>query len=439
MPVKKCDVAVIGAGMAGAVTAMTAAEAGKSVTVVHRAGGATSLSGGTVDICANPFVSPRMKWDKLLDVKNNIQECILAYPFHPYTLLSNNSASSQADTVFEKIAEAVEFIEARLRNAGLALNGEIGRQTPVPTSLGTWKLTSMFQSSVMAGPPHSNTAVLGVKGLDFPDAAFLAGMLESTLKAKASYPVETIDFVEVEMEGDRRWSLPELYERVSRPSKWNEFLEKAEKAAGGKYELLLVPPFIPYHSASAENAALADGARLREIASAPVNAAGLRLSEALDKALTDSEVEKIKAKAVSFDTSNGTINKCFISDESETFGLEADKWVLATGKFAGGGLVKEDGFREKLLDLPLFCEGEEIGNIWIKKTLGESVTDRHKAFSVGVATDSHLKPLNSDRKVIYDNLHAAGAVLGGYNYHADGCGLGMSILTGRLAGKGAGA
>jgi len=435
MPVRKFDVAVIGGGMAGAVAAMTAAEADKSAGIVFNAGGATALSGGAVDICASPFISPRMKWEDLPDVKKSIRQTILSYSRHPYTLLSGESEHPGIDGLFENIKEAVEFVRGRLNGVGLSLDGSVEGLTPVPTSIGTWKLASLFQSTLMSGPPLSKAAVLGVTGLDFPDAAFLARLLESTLKAKASHPVENIDFVEVELESGRRWSLPELYERFRRPSKWKEFLGKAEKAADGKYGLLLVPPFVPYHSASAEAAVLGDGARLREIASTPVNAAGLRLSEALGKALAASGVERIKAKALRFDASNGIINKCLVSDEGETIGLEADKWVLATGKFAGGGIVKAGAFREKLLDLPVFCEGRETGDVWIKETLGESVTDRHEAFSVGVATDAHLRPVNSDREVIYENLFAAGAILEGYNYHADGCGLGVSILTGRLAGK----
>ena len=98
-------------------------------------------------------------------------------------------------------------------------------------------------------------------------------------------------------------------------------------------------------------------------------------------------------------------------------------------------ITKNDAFRENLLDLPLFCGDEPVGKIWTKKMLGASVLDRHDAFAVGLITDDSLKPVDADGQVIYSNLFAAGSILGGYNYHSDGCGMGVCILTGRLAGK----
>jgi anaerobic glycerol-3-phosphate dehydrogenase len=52
----------------------------------------------------------------------------------------------------------------------------------------------------------------------------------------------------------------------------------------------------------------------------------------------------------------------------------------------------------------------------------------------GLATDRWLHPLDGDGQGIYDNLYAAGAVLGGYDYSGP-CGFGVPILTGWLAGR----
>ena len=52
----------------------------------------------------------------------------------------------------------------------------------------------------------------------------------------------------------------------------------------------------------------------------------------------------------------------------------------------------------------------------------------------GVATDTRLRPLDERGRVTYENLYAAGAVLGGYDYSGP-CGFGVPILTGWLAGR----
>jgi anaerobic glycerol-3-phosphate dehydrogenase len=52
----------------------------------------------------------------------------------------------------------------------------------------------------------------------------------------------------------------------------------------------------------------------------------------------------------------------------------------------------------------------------------------------GLRTDADLHPLDEEGQVPYDNLYAAGAVLGGYDY-GGACGFGVPILTGWLAGR----
>ena len=434
-PAIKFDVAVIGAGMAGATAALTAADNGKKVAIIDKGAGATSMSGGTVDICAGPTAGPRFKWDKLMDVKSNISETIIRYPHHPYSVLSRRSAENPADTAMGMIEEAVSFLRSRLNDAGLILTGDVFEQAPVPTSLGTWKLTSLVQSCLQKNAPPTGSAVLGIKNLSFPDSGFLAGMLEMTLEAKGLGKGDMIDSIEMEFFGERIWTVPELFEHLSRPGNWEKFTEAIDETAGERYSTLLVPPIVPYDAAFSTDLTSPGGAVLREIAGLPVNGAGLRLKKALDKSLNKAGVIQIEGQLLRFEGGKAELEKSTVSVNGKEIALEADSWVLSSGKFIGGGLQKGEEFKESLLGLPVFYEGVPLKKIWTKKLLGRSVLDRHDVFSVGLLTDSALRPLDADGRVIYRNLFAAGAVLGGYNYHSDGCGLGVCILTGRVAGK----
>ena len=48
-----------------------------------------------------------------------------------------------------------------------------------------------------------------------------------------------------------------------------------------------------------------------------------------------------------------------------------------------------------------------------------------------------LQPLNLEGRPVAENIFAAGAILGGYDYVRELSGLGTAIITGFLAGKNA--
>jgi len=433
MPVIKADVAVIGGGMTGTVAALSAAQSGKKIILASKGPGATPLSSGAVDICAGPVLGPRIGWKKMLDVESNISDMLIHHPRHPYGVVSMETTLEPSAVVIEMMNEAVDFLARYLDAAGLVLMGAVSEQVAVPTALGTWKLTSLYQSSQHAGALPPGSAVLGIKNMAFPDASFLAGMLDVTLETKGMDNGDKAESFEMDF-GDHPWTVPELYEYLSGPGRWDSFKTAVEEAGGGQYGLLLLPPVIPYDVAAKGALNLKGGTTLREMIGMPTNAPGMRLDAALGKALSNSDVNTIRGEALRFEAGDNDLARIAVASGGEEILLEADSWVLATGKFIGGGLHKGETFRECLLDLPVFCDGEPVGEVWIRKLLGSSMLDRHDAFSIGLLTDSSLRPMDADGGVIYENLYAAGSVLGSYNYHYDGCGLGVCILTGRVAG-----
>jgi len=61
----------------------------------------------------------------------------------------------------------------------------------------------------------------------------------------------------------------------------------------------------------------------------------------------------------------------------------------------------------------------------------------HPFTRFGVETDDRLRPLDARGEPVFDNLRAAGAVLGGYDFAAEKSGSGVSIATGYAAGRAA--
>jgi glycerol-3-phosphate dehydrogenase subunit B len=117
---------------------------------------------------------------------------------------------------------------------------------------------------------------------------------------------------------------------------------------------------------------------------------------------------------------------------------EARSFVLATGRYIGGGLVKRRLVREPLLDLGVFYRGDAVRSAYGKGLRYLEYLESAPAFETGLMTDASLRPLDWHGEVAFQNLRAAGAVLGGYDY-AGGFGFGVPLLTGAVAGRAAAA
>jgi glycerol-3-phosphate dehydrogenase subunit B len=59
--------------------------------------------------------------------------------------------------------------------------------------------------------------------------------------------------------------------------------------------------------------------------------------------------------------------------------------------------------------------------------------DEHGLSRAGVAIDERMRPVNGEGEPVYENLHAAGATLGGAVPWREGSGNGISLASGYAA------
>ncbi len=96
--------------------------------------------------------------------------------------------------------------------------------------------------------------------------------------------------------------------------------------------------------------------------------------------------------------------------------------VLASGSFFSNGLVATfDKIYEPILDLDILSLPHRAD--WSHSNLFAP----QPYLQFGVNTDNHLRPLRGG--VALENLHAIGAVLGGYDPLQQGCGAGVSLTS----------
>lgn len=374
-------VLVIGGGMAGCMAAMAAAQAGSHVTLVGRAPGATALYAGGMEIAAD---------------LREMRALATNQPYHPFVRMGLNDV--ELVTVLDEVCYRVQGALAR---SGLKM-------------LGSWRTTGWYadihggirpaqlvpesvQLGELGGLQGKLVAVVGVSAVGDYDAVATAGALEEAgVRARA---------VTVAMDLPRSASLSDVYGRPA-------------PVVRDIVDLIAYPPGLVQLP---EN-----GFEL--LATLP-SAHGWRLQRALEATLAEHGVQFIRA-SVSGLRADGHRLEAAVTAGSE---IAADHFVMATGRFLGGGLVKERVVREPLCDLGVFHDGRRVDREWHESLRHLEYLSPHPAFRTGVLTDDRLRPLDWDGIVAYENLRAAGSLLGGYDY-IRGYGFGVPMVTGWMAG-----
>lgn len=372
------DVLVVGGGLAGFAAATAAAADGAVVTLVARAPGATSLYAGVMEI-APPFDS------------------LATLPHHPLNRLGFDRARLGAE-----LDEAVSAFASALARAGLPLRGGLREEGVYADLHGRVRRAALVPETVAAGELGAlrgrRVAVVGIPEVGEYDAA-------STAAALADAGLEAVP-VDCPVDGlGPGASITDLFGRPApRPR---------VRAAAVAY-----PPGFTDLPANGF-----------ELLAATPSPHGWRLQQALERALATAGVKVLRGEVSGFEADGGRLRATAVAGDT----VAADAFVLATGRFIGGGLRKDRRVREALFDLPLFYDGAPVEE--------RSVTLRHleylgpePAFRTGLLTDAQLRPLGRHGGPVHENLRAAGAILAGRDYD-DGFGFGVPLLTGRLAGR----
>jgi len=152
------------------------------------------------------------------------------------------------------------------------------------------------------------------------------------------------------------------------------------------------------------------------------------LLKMLKQALKDLNVEIVENTQVLRAVSDGQRVKGVVAKASireKTY--YADKFILATGGLYSGGItVREfDKPQETVFDLPVYSEAGEEN--WSNEEL---FGDKAQGFAkTGVRTDSSLRPVDADNRLVYENVYVAGRNLGGYDFCFEHSGNGVALAS----------
>jgi glycerol-3-phosphate dehydrogenase subunit B len=425
----ECDVLVVGGGMAGAVAALAARESGRRVVLARRAPGASGLWGGAISVAPDPAALPTTPWAAHAGVVESARRVAATVPGHPYDVLRDR---------LDRLWNAIEFA-----------TGQLSGILAPPTGRNRWLLTPFGRAHPAATCLHSMAAgdlaeVRGVLAVVAPrghlwwDAGLVAaGAVRARSLGAPEVRLVPLDlFMWEEAALARPFDLARLLEAPGAAEDVGAMLrERLPRHAAAA----VFPPVLGLDPAARvpERIAAAAGVPVAEFLSDLPSVPGLRMLRALDARLAEAGVELMAGEVRE---AQGPGAPARIGGRE----VVARSWVLATGRFVGGGIARRGRLVETVLGLPVLAsEGvfAEAGAHLAARPPGALTGRDSRAaqplLAAGLRVDADMHPLDAEGRVLHERLHAAGAVVGGHDQASDGTGMGVAMFTGWLAGRAA--
>ena len=412
------DVLVVGGGIAACTAALSAAETGARVRLLAHKTSTLRQASGLVDVLGyadgdGPFSDPFSGLDSLP-------------AGHPYHVVGEDGIRDGLRLFDEAVGDAYR-------------GGHTDSNALVVTHGGTVKPTARYPESVAPGLASASGDMLlvGFEGLTDFDAPVAAEHLEA---AGVPFDVRGVTV-----------SFPKSFRADAKVTRFANALDRDESVAGSTVRSVLAdtvaderdgetrvgfPAMLGDDHSEAVRDELAErlGVSVFEVPTGPPSLLGLKLEDVLFDALDDAGVRISSGNpAVGYEAENGRIETVIVDQKNRKTPYEADQIVLATGGLVGKGL---DSDRESVSE-PVF--GCHVPHPEDRYDWSDSEAFGDHAFArFGVVLDDELRPTTADGESHFDNLRAAGGVVGGADVAREKSASGVSLATGAVAGRLAG-
>lgn len=412
------DVLVIGGGIAGLTSAIAAAKTGAQTRLVTHKQSTLGNASGLVDVLGyapgedTPLSDPFAAFERLPDE-------------HPYSKVG-------ADAVRDGLA----LFDDAVGDAYLGDHAETNAL--VPTHAGSVKPTARYPRSIAPGlaSDDRDTLLIGIDSVTGFDAPMAADHLE---RVGAPFDVrgETVRF-------------PKSFPQDADVTRYARALDRNESTDDGPVRTVLAdrvddhldderrvgfPAVLGDSRHETVRTELQDrlGVDVFEVPTGPPSLPGLRLEDALYEAAEDAGVRITSGNPiVDYDADDGRVEQVLLDRLGSEVAYKAQQYVLATGGAVGGGIESDrDVVTESVFGLPV--EHPEDRYEWFD----DDVWGDHSYTKFGIAVDADLRPVAGE-EVQFENVRAAGNVIGGYDFATEKSGCGVSLATGYVAGNKAG-
>jgi len=399
------DLIIIGMGLSGLMAAKTAAEAGQKVLIVGKGMGSLYLFSNTIDLLGS---LPKGK-----ETGESLSQWIKDHPKHPYSKMGP-----------EKIEEALSSFLSLFPPPYSFQTIENGNCL-IPTGAGTFRPTYLVPDTMVAGTSlkEGNGLIVGFKDFkdfyahyvadqlrcrgtiltlpDFPDQEMTATAL-ARLMEKKSFRENIGREIKKQLHHETQVGFPAIL-GMRNPIQVKEDLEKIMSA--NVFEIPIPPPSIP----------------------------GIRIFNRFKEWLIQKGVTFLPGYSVSKAIIKG--KRCEgieMTHPPVITTYSADRYILATGRFMGGGLVASDERISEAI-FSLHVAQPPSREDWFEKSFFNRLP--HPVHEAGILTDASFRPTNENENPILENVWAAGSILAYHDCIVEKSREGIEIATGYMAAK----
>ena len=399
------DLIVIGMGLSGLMAVKTAAESGQKVLIIGKGMGSLSLFSNTIDVLGSLHNTIKMK--------DGLSHWIKDHPEHPYSKVG-----------LEKIEKALSSFLSLFPSPYSFQSIDNGNSL-LPTGAGTFRPTYLIPPTMTAGvnlQPGSSLLV-GFKG--FKD--FYANYVGDQLKCRA------IILTLPEVFG-QEVTAPALARWMERESFRENIGREIKKQLQGETRVGF-PALLGIHNPAQvkEDLEKITGTQVFEIPTLPPSIPGMRIFNRFKEWL----IQKGVTFLLGYSVSNAILKdkKCErieVLHPPVINSYSADRYLLATGRFIGGGLKANDQkIFEPVFNLPVYQPKSRED--WFEKRF---FTDSsHPIQQAGIITDLTFRPVNEREELILENVWVAGSILAHHHSIDEKSREGIEIATGYMAAK----
>lgn len=397
------DIAIIGSGLTGLFAANLAIDAGLSVHLISRGHGGLSFSHGCIDVYHSSNPSRSIK-----SLPKN----------HPYQILPSSTMQS-----------ALKAFRHTTNEFGLLYTGGSSSSIPLLSPTGSTFRTSLVPQTMIKGrlDDTSPITVAGLKGFrDFwaESVANRAKQNGVKIRAVVELPLPPIST-------SRDLYATDIAEQLSDPSVRDELFRAWKPKLAGMKRVAIPAVFgsSPAETFMSE-AEEFFGVNLFEVPTLPPSLPGLRLETTLMERLLRSSLASITQGPEARGRIDGrSKGKLAAGVQLKTAGglrsIDSRCVLLASGGFLHGGLVAYPNgeVEETVFGIPVPVDFTRTA------FTANQPWDPQPYASIGIGTDSFMRPLDARGKPFLENLFAAGGLLRGADRTSEGSRQGIDLCT----------
>jgi anaerobic glycerol-3-phosphate dehydrogenase B subunit len=411
------DIIVIGAGIAGLITAWRAGLQGRKINIITKGWGATYWNTGCIDL----FGYQPPDYLKMVDSpKGFLENFINSNPEHPYAL-AGLSALENAVQSFLKLCQ----------DSNYPYHGSLDTNILLPTSLGTLRPSCLIPETMIAGNTAERSPMLIVGFSLFLD--FFPALIADNLNAQNILARELI--LDLPSLRNRKFITGMVLARLFEDPEFRQEVIDALTPNLGNAGRIGFPAVLGLQNSVNVMKHLQSslGIPVFEIPGLPPSIPGIRLHNILVSAIERNHGTLNNGMLVSRVSSEDKLIQTIWSEAASRWKPHhAYKYVLATGGILGGGITADsNGYAQELIfNLPV--NPPEQPSQWLRNEFLSN--EGHPINRAGVHVDQTFHPVDKINERLFQNLYVVGGTLGNCDPLRERSLEGIALATGYVVG-----